>query len=321
MKYLLTAGLFLASLIISAQGNTCTITSPSDSFCSKCNSGGSSDIMSGGQLNGTLIIDFDDPTESWTLPLGCECIGLFLGDLSIIVEDGSTLIMTNPDINPAAVDLTISPNTDPASGIIIYEGTTYTVSSEMTSFADLQLIIQQEAEALANVLPVILQSYTVNSSGKDVLIEWTTAAEINNELFLLEHSNDGLDFRPLASVRATAGNSSTEEYAFRHEQPAGEMHFYRLIQQDYDGSRMDFGTRSIVIVNNELTAYPNPVTSGESVTINVPEGVTELTLYGINGVLLGKYATGGRTRSIPLPARPGNYILIAGNDALRLVVK
>ncbi len=83
-------------------------------------------------------------------------------------------------------------------------------------------------------MPVTLTSFEVASaSNQTALLKWATASEENNKEFIVEKSNDGVDFIVIGSV--PAGNSHGQEYTFTDENVEGNSNYYRLKQVDIDG--------------------------------------------------------------------------------------
>lgn len=119
------------------------------------------------------------------------------------------------------------------------------------------------------ILPIELVSFTANCNGRSALIEWTTATEKNNDFFVLERSNDAVNFKEIARI-AGAGNSIEPiSYAYTDFGVRNGDNYYRLVQFDYDGT----STASEIIVANclgtegepEVLAYPNPF--GDDLTL------------------------------------------------------
>jgi hypothetical protein len=81
-------------------------------------------------------------------------------------------------------------------------------------------------------LPIELISFKANCSSNK--IEWITASETNNELFILQGTNDGINFTNLDTIPG-AGNSNQMLY---YSLPLGDWGFsyFRLQQKDFDGS-------------------------------------------------------------------------------------
>ena len=113
------------------------------------------------------------------------------------------------------------------------------------------------------VLPIEFLSFTATCNGKYAELAWSTASERNNDYFVIERSDDVINFTEIARV-AGAGNSIEQlDYTYNDYGIHGGDNYYRLVQVDYDGTR----TVSDIVVANcvdaevgepEVMAYPNP---------------------------------------------------------------
>ena len=112
------------------------------------------------------------------------------------------------------------------------------------------------------ILPIELMSFTAACNGRYVNLEWTTATERNNDYFIVERSDDAINFTEIARV-AGAGNSIEQlDYNYTDYSAAGGDNYYRLVQVDYDGTR----TASEIVVANcseaegepDVQVFPNP---------------------------------------------------------------
>jgi hypothetical protein len=147
------------------------------------------------------------------------------------------------------------------------EGKTITVtgisSINYTRSGAFDGIVTLGSKTEAIVLPIELTSFTATCDGKSALVEWTTATERNNNYFIVEHSDDAINFTEVARV-ASAGNSIEPlDYSYTDYGIHGGDNYYRLVQVDYDGTR---SVSDIVVVNcienaagePDVLAYPNP---------------------------------------------------------------
>ncbi len=105
------------------------------------------------------------------------------------------------------------------------------------------------------------------------VLEWATASELNNSHFTIERSEDGSNFYAIGTV--TGNDNSTEriDYYFIDAFPIQTIEYYRLIQEDYDGTK-DVSKIYVVAFDgslpSRLSVYPNP--ASETVHI-VSQGV------------------------------------------------
>jgi hypothetical protein len=95
-------------------------------------------------------------------------------------------------------------------------------------------------------LPIELISFAAEVSGNAVNLSWVTAAEINNDYFTVERSDDGKNFLPILSVKGAGNSSSPLYYHTKDTKPHGGINYYRLKQTDFDGK---FEYFDIVTVN------------------------------------------------------------------------
>jgi hypothetical protein len=68
------------------------------------------------------------------------------------------------------------------------------------------------------------------------MLTWATNSEENNAMFVIEKSEDGVDFMNIGSVEGGGDSEEMKEYNFLDVMSSAEMTFYRLKQVDFDGS-------------------------------------------------------------------------------------
>ena len=122
-------------------------------------------------------------------------------------------------------------------------------------------------------LPITLSSFEATpNDNKSVQINWATASEENNEYFSLEHSTDGINFREI-DQQAGAGNSTeTNIYSYTHKDVANGLHYYRLLQVDYDGAfeYSDIVTAQVRGDKGDVFVMPNPASNDILIQTKVP---------------------------------------------------
>lgn len=114
----------------------------------------------------------------------------------------------------------------------------------------------------ASTLPVTLQSFTGAIVNNNAVITWTTAAELNNKYFEVQHGTDGENFLPLGKVDASQNGENVHKYGFIHSNLSAGKHYYRLGQYDIDGA---VTYSQIIKINSQgterLQVSPNPATT------------------------------------------------------------
>ncbi len=146
------------------------------------------------------------------------------------------------------------------------------------------------AEVLAtwgDPLPVEFTSFTASALNSGVILEWTTASEINNNGFEVERKGTG-EFENIGFVSGNGTTSESKSYTFTDAGLQSGNYSYRLKQIDFDGS---FSYSDVVEV--EITApaefslfqnYPNPFNPSTRITFTIPNaGYTTLKVFDVLG--------------------------------------
>ena len=144
----------------------------------------------------------------------------------------------------------------------------------------------------ATLLPIELTALSANCNGKSVLVEWTTATERNNDYFIIERSDDAINFVEIARV-AGAGNSIEPiDYSYSDYGRRNGDNYYRLVQVDYDGTR---SASEIVVAfcfddngeEPEVMAYPNPFNNELTIELeNFGNRPTRIDVFDMLGKLV-----------------------------------
>ena len=139
-------------------------------------------------------------------------------------------------------------------------------------------------------LPIELLSFTAKLVGDQVLTQWSTATETNNDYFTVEHSTDGINFESVGVVDGAGNSVHTLTYAYVHEYPVRGVNYYRLKQTDYDGRSgySDVVAVKVVRAPSGISVYPSPAiqditlefysTRGEAASIQVTDVIGQLVL-------------------------------------------
>lgn len=86
------------------------------------------------------------------------------------------------------------------------------------------------------LLPIELLYWKAEFKGTYVKLDWVTGSEVNNHLFQIQRSQDGILWHTI-SIIPGAGNSSQHLYYSEiDETPLAGISYYRLQQIDYDGT-------------------------------------------------------------------------------------
>jgi hypothetical protein len=166
-------------------------------------------------------------------------------------------------------------------------------------------------------LPVDLISFEGSLDMDQVILEWVTLSELNNDFFEIERSSDGLNFYSIGKVMGNGTTSDRHVYQYIDINISGALsYYYRLSQKDFDGAVEYFSTIFVPLGNRELTQfmiYPNPVTSDR---IALPEIFNNKEFIVVNKSGIIKISNKVRNREINIKRLiPGMYILIIQSGA------
>lgn len=164
------------------------------------------------------------------------------------VKDGVSLSSV---LNPSNAELvTPTVTEDVAAGYITYTAT-FT-----TGFSQFMLV------SPSTTIPVNFLSFRAQAATKTILLDWSTAQEINNRGYAIERSLDGNSFAQIGWLNGNGTTSLTSNYQFtdRFVQP-NVTYYYRLRQVDVDGRIQYSVIRNARIVGANVVSVsvsPNP---------------------------------------------------------------
>jgi hypothetical protein len=73
------------------------------------------------------------------------------------------------------------------------------------------------------------------------LLKWSTASESNSDYFSIEESTDGLTWKKIGDIKASGNSNYKIDYTYIHTFTYDDIHYYKLIQYDYDGQFKEYG--------------------------------------------------------------------------------
>lgn len=140
-----------------------------------------------------------------------------------------------------------------------------------------------------SALPVELTSFNaICEEGKGVNVTWSTASEHNSSYFDLLKSEDGFQWRTIASIDGAGNSTSSIDYSI-YDADKSDIIYYKLMQYDMDGKSEEYGPISVEcssISEMLVKTYPNP--SSEDFYIELvsnEETTTEISILDAQGKL------------------------------------
>jgi hypothetical protein len=143
----------------------------------------------------------------------------------------------------------------------------------------------------ANPLPVELLSFTASAKCPDIVLNWSTATELNNDYFEVQHSFDGINFETIEVVDGNGTTNQLQNYQFTHMDVVPTINFYRLKQVDYDGTEDYSATINAACgLENNTVGLMNTLSGNELILQfqNSKNQDGQLIIYGANGQVVNR---------------------------------
>lgn len=86
------------------------------------------------------------------------------------------------------------------------------------------------------LLPVELLTFSARSEPDHVVLLWSTGSESGNDRFVVERSEDGIDFNALLEIPGMGNTQERTDYQAIDHHPLDGQSYYRLRQIDLDGA-------------------------------------------------------------------------------------
>jgi len=138
-------------------------------------------------------------------------------------------------------------------------------------------------------LPVELSSFSSSVNGRDVVLNWSTATELNNSGFDIERSVSPGQWSKIGNVTGNGTTSSPVDYSYTDKNLATGKYSYRLKQVDYNGNFEYFNLSNQVSVGvpdkfSLSQNYPNPFNPSTTISFDIPvDSKVMVTLFDMSG--------------------------------------
>lgn len=111
-------------------------------------------------------------------------------------------------------------------------------------------------------LPVGLINFEATAVNNEyVRTEWQTTGELNNSHFIVQRSQNAMNWEEVGVVQGKGSTDNFNSYYLNDYMPYLGVSYYRLIQVDFNGDRTEYDPKAVNFtkgVEGELKAYPNP---------------------------------------------------------------
>lgn len=161
-------------------------------------------------------------------------------------------------------------------------------------------------------LPVELLDFVATTIKNEVILDWSTLGEVNNDRFEIQRINmanmgdlnpDDFIFTTIGVLNGNGTSNSNHEYRFHDRNLSSGKYIYRLKQIDYNGNffyhllneEININTPDRFIVTQN---YPNPFNPATNIDFEIPfEGNVKITLMDVSGkvvaVVLNNFVNAG----------------------------
>jgi len=136
-----------------------------------------------------------------------------------------------------------------------------------------------------NIIPVELSSFSASVVGSSVVLNWSTATELNNRDFEVQRKTDQTDWQTIATINGAGTSTEPRNYSYTDNSvQSNTKYYYRLRQNDFDGK---FSFSQIIEVDisapkdfNLHQNYPNPFNPSTNISFTLPNSsFVKLTIY------------------------------------------
>ena len=120
------------------------------------------------------------------------------------------------------------------------------------------------------VLPIELIEFNAIVNEDIVEISWSTASEINNDYFIVEKSQDALEWTITIETKGAGNSVNIVNYFEIDSNPLRGLSYYRLTQVDFNGDQETFNIIPVEHAPNGegvMNIYPNPLKRGDCINI------------------------------------------------------
>lgn len=177
----------------------------------------------------------------------------------------------------------------------------------------------------ANALPVNITQLSAYMQNNTIQVEWKTQAEVNINSYIVEKSQDGVNYFAIGNV--TSNKAVLNSYSLLDNQPFKNSNYYRI---KIISNNNEFNYSSVVVVKNSIatpsfSVYPNPVV-GNTVNLslnNLPKGNYTITIINQLGqkLITKDFNNNGTTTSVTMDVSKlikGNYEIILNNEVIQI---
>lgn len=181
-----------------------------------------------------------------------------------------------------------------------------------------------------NPLPVDLKYFKADEIGGNVHLNWLTLSERNNDYFVVEKSNDGVNWTYFTTINGKGTRNFETYYETIDYNPLNGLSYYRLKQVDFDGTETESGMASVTTVSNNISifVYPNPASQNNlfNLKVNAPRLMeSNFTIANVEGKIITsekiELVPGENSFELNHVLQPGVYFLSVQDNSGKVITE
>lgn len=190
-------------------------------------------------------------------------------------------------------------------------------------------------EAIIQQISMSLLTFDGEAQGSTVELKWLTANEVDNDLFTVERSENGIDFKEIGNKPGAGNSNEVLSYTYRDNSPLIGTNYYRVkLTSSYGAVEYSMITPVQVEPAGEAdikisSPQPNPFVKDFQVEYTLPKtGVAQLKFMSVTGdVVLEEQINGEKDAPSKFyykddnGLKPGVYFLSVAQEDDKKMVK
>ena len=153
------------------------------------------------------------------------------------------------------------------------------------------LRVDYEVPPSCVLLSIQLNNFKADCQNNLVELSWSTTTEVNSNEFIIEKSENGVEFSRLATVAAAGNSNSLIEYNYTDENPAAGNSYYRIRYQGQNGT-IAYSTVEVTTCapkEESVQIYPNPVNNTLHIDfVSKNKGRVDIAITDVSGKIVHK---------------------------------
>ena len=175
-------------------------------------------------------------------------------------------------------------------------------------------------------LPVKFTSFSLSHNETYVLVEWSTASEVNCSYFEVDRSTDGINWTVAGTVVAAGNSNAAQQYKYIDKNASGQIIYYRVKEVDFDHNFALTEVKSIHLDNNTANVKIM-ATSSDKVVVNFSKQIktdVSVKMISLSGQLISQQNFSNPVGQVSIPATSGTkgiYVVTVTNGQDLLVTR